>query len=126
MSLALWCVFIAAVLPFVATATAKAGGRMPVRDNARPRAWLETLTGLPQRAHWAQLNSFEAFPAFAAAVIVCQMQHAPQAAVNHLAIAFIGFRLAYLGCYLADLSLPRTLMWFGGAGCTAWLFLLNA
>lgn len=126
MSLALWCVFIAAVLPYVATAVAKAGGRMPQRENRRPRLWLETLSGVPQRAHWAQLNSFEVFPAFAAAVIVCTVQHAPQARVDALALAFVAFRVAYLGCYLADFALPRTLTWIGGSACTVWLFLLNA
>jgi uncharacterized MAPEG superfamily protein len=126
MTLALWCVFIAAVLPYAATGIAKAGGRMPVKANHQPRIWLESLSGLPKRAHWAQLNGFEVFPAFAAAVIVCQIQHAPQARVDQLAMAFIAFRLVYLLCYLADWARLRSLIWFGGTVCTIWLFLLNA
>eukprot|EP01035_Chromulina_nebulosa_P035064 gene35064-47116_t len=39
-------------------------------DNAAPRVMLAKLDGWRQRANWAQLNGFEAFPPFAAAVII--------------------------------------------------------
>lgn len=126
MTVAYWCVLIAAALPYLGTVTAKAGGRMPLPANQQPRAWLETLSGWQKRAHWYQLNSFEAFPAFAAAVIIATLLEAPQARIDALALAFIGLRLAYFGCYLANLATLRSLAWFGGAGCVAWLFLLGA
>jgi uncharacterized MAPEG superfamily protein len=124
MSTAFWCVFIAALLPFLGTGAAKAGGRMPISSNANPREWLEQLSGWQKRAHWYQLNSFEAFPAFAAAVLIAVHMQAPQARVDQLAMAFIGFRLAHFVFYLANLSPLRTLAWVGGAGCVIWLFLL--
>jgi uncharacterized MAPEG superfamily protein len=126
MTIALWCVLIAAVLPYAATGLAKAGGRMPIKQNNTPRDWLEKLQGWPKRAHWAQLNSFEVFPAFAAAVIVAQLTHAAQDKADHLAVAFIALRVLYLVMYLADLAPVRTLCWTGGMVCTVWLFLLGA
>src|SRR3546814_7254438 len=70
MTTALWCVLVAALLPFLFTGLAKASKRF---DNAAPRDYFEQSTGWRKRAHWAQLNSFEAFPAFAAAVIIAQI-----------------------------------------------------
>ncbi len=124
MSTAFWCVFVAALLPFLGAGTAKVGGRMPIPANANPREWLEQLSGWKKRAHWYQLNSFEAFPAFAAAVLMAVHMQAPQARIDQLAVAFIVFRLAHFVFYVADWHMMRTLVWFGGAGCVIWLFLL--
>ena len=126
MTTALWCVLAAALLPYLGTMLAKAGGRMPIRNNRNPREWLDQLQGWPKRAHWAQQNGFEAFPPFAAAVLTAQMLHAPQPRVDQLALAFIGFRLAHLVAYLTDLASLRSLLWFGGMGCMVWLFVLGA
>jgi len=126
MTTALWCILIAALLPYAGTGLAKIGGRMSPKANHSPRDWLEKLEGWPKRAHWAQLNSFEVFPAFAAAVIVATITHAPQGKLDELAMAFIAFRLAYLVMYLANLAPLRTLCWTGGTVCMVWLFLLGA
>jgi Predicted membrane protein len=121
---ALWCVLIAGLLPYLGAVSAKLGGRFSPAANHRTRDWLESLQGWPRRAHWFQLNSFEAFPFFAAAVIVAQMLHAPQTRVDALAEAFIAFRLAFYVCFLADWAVLRSLAWTGGMVCTVWLFLL--
>ena len=126
MTTALWCILVAALLPYVATIAAKAGGRMPARVNAGPRPWLDTLEGWPRRAHWAQLNSFEVLPAFAAGVLVAQFVHAPQARIDWLAEAFIVTRIIYLICYLADLASLRSIVWFAGMGCIVALFAAGA
>ncbi|MDE2148619.1 MAG: MAPEG family protein [Gammaproteobacteria bacterium] len=126
MTTAFWCVLIAALLPYLGTLSAKIGGRMPPRANSNPREWLERLSGWQKRAHWYQLNSFEVFPAFAVAVIVATLTHAPQSRVDLLAEVFIGFRLAYYVCYVAGWATLRTLVWTGGAVCTVWLFVLAA
>jgi uncharacterized MAPEG superfamily protein len=126
MTTAYWCVLIAAALPFLGTLTAKVGGRMPIPANNAPREWLDKLGGWQKRAHWYQLNSFEAFPAFAAAVIIASLLQAPQARLDALALAFIGLRLAYFACYLADWATLRSLVWTGGAACVVWIFLLGA
>ena len=120
---ALWCVLIAACLPYAGAVLAKAGGHMPAAANRDPRSWLATLEGWPKRAHAFQLNSFEAFPLFAVAVLVAQAQHAPQARVDGLAIAFIGLRVAYLICYLTDRATLRSWLWLGGFACSLALFL---
>ena len=126
MTVAFWCVFIAALLPYLGTLTAKLGGRMPVSANRNPREWVETLDGWKKRARWFELNSFEAFPAFAAAVVVAQMSHALQARVDVLAIAFVSFRLLHFLFYLADQATARSVVWAGGLVCVIWLFLLGA
>jgi uncharacterized MAPEG superfamily protein len=126
MTIAFWCVLIAALLPYLGTLTAKIGGRMPIPANHGPREWLEQLTGWSKRAHWYQLNSFEAFPAFAAAVLIATYLQADQSSVDRLAMAFIGFRIAHFACYLADWSMARSVVWFGGAVCVVWLFILGA
>ena len=110
MTTALWCVLIAGLLPYAATIIAKAGGTK--FDNANPRDWLGGQSGFRRRANAAQLNSFEAFPLFAAAVIVAQMLGAPQARIDLLAMVFVAARIAYLGFYLADLATLRSLAWF--------------
>ncbi len=124
MTTAFWCVLIAAVLPLAGTAIAKFTGdrKLGPGANHAPREWLEALDGYKKRAHWAQLNSFEAFPFFAAAVIIAQMAQATQSTVDMLAIGFISFRVAYLVCYLSDKATLRTAVWTGGYACCIALF----
>lgn len=126
MTIAYWCILAAAALIYIATGLAKGGGRMPPKANHNPREWLDKLQGWPKRAHYAQQNSFEVFPIFAAAVIVAELAHAPQGKIDTLAMSFIGLRVVYLVLYLADLAHPRTLVWFGGIACVVWLFVLGA
>lgn len=119
MTTAFWCVLVAGLLPYLATVSAKAGARF---DNFHPRAWLNALSGWRARAHAAQLNGFEAFPLFAAAVIIASIRHAPQARVDELAVAFVGLRIGYFAAYLANLAWLRSLLWLGGIGCAVAIF----
>jgi uncharacterized MAPEG superfamily protein len=112
MTLAFWCILIAALLPLLATMVAKAGGER--FTNRYPRSWLGKQQGFRARANAAQENSFEAFPIFAAAVIVAHLTQAPQQRVDILAIIFIAARVAYLVCYLADWHWARSLVWLIG------------
>jgi len=112
MTIALWCVLVAALLPYLATTIAKAGGSR--YDNRDPRAWLGRQEGFRLRANSAQLNSFEAFPFFAVAVIVAQMLQAQQDRVDALAVIFIAARVAYLACYLANWHWMRSATWLIG------------
>ena len=124
MTVALWCVLAAALLPYLATTIAKAGGER--YENRDPRAWLERQQGLRLRAHNAQLNGFEAFPFFAAAVIVAQMLQAPQERVDALALIFIIARVGYLVCYLADWHWARSVAWLLGWLACIFLFVSGA
>src|SRR5699024_275151 len=110
---AYWCVLIAALMPLALAAYAKFAGaeKMPPEDNARPREWLAQTEGGQKRAHWAQLNALEAFPPFAAAVIIAGLTGASAVAVNILALLFIVFRIAYSVCYIRNLAAARSMIW---------------
>ncbi len=124
MTIALWCVLVAALLPFPFALAAKTGRGF---DNARPRDYLAQLEGWRKRANAAQLNSFESFPLFAAAVIIAQLvQHAPQGRIDSLAIAFVVLRLIFGLCYVANLATLRSLAWMGSLGCAVALFVVSA
>ncbi|NGY05193.1 MAPEG family protein [Solimonas terrae] len=123
MTTALWCVLIAALLPYVFTGISKASKRF---DNAAPRDYQEASTGWRKRAHWAQLNSFEAFPAFAAAVIVAHLVVGPNATADKLAMSFVAARLVYGGLYVANKATLRSLVWFIGIACVIGLFIVAA
>lgn len=123
MTVALWCVFVAAFLPFPFTLASKWSKRF---DNAKPREYQQGLSGWRQRAHWAQLNSFEAFPAFAAAVIVNHLVLGANARADTLAVAFLVLRVLFGLCYVFDKATLRSLMWLAASGCVIALFLSAA
>lgn len=112
MTPAFWCVLVAGLLPYACAVIAKAGKRD--FDNSHPREWLTKQEGYRQRANAAQLNSFEAFPFFAAAVIIAHVLHGPQPLVNLLAFGFIAARVIYILLYLSNQATLRSLIW--GAG----------
>lgn len=120
MTIAFWCVLIAAFMPVGLALISKAGDRK--FDNRNPRIWYETLTGYRQRAAWAQANSFEIFPIFAAAVIIAHIAGAPQERMDLYAMVFIASRVAFAGFYLADRHLARSLAWTLGVLCIIGLF----
>ena len=120
MPIGYWCVLIAALLPYVFTGLAKAGGRR--YNNYSPREFLEKQEGYRKRAHWVQLNSFEAFPAFAAAVIIAHLSGGNQEWIDMLAMAFIAIRVLYGVLYLSNHATLRSLVWTAGIGCTVALF----
>lgn len=128
MILAYWCVLIAAFMPLAFAAYAKFGGRdkMPTAANARPREWLEQAEGAQKRAHWAQLNALEAFPPFAAGVIIAAVAGASPAAINVLAVAFIVLRIVYGFCYIRNLAMARSMVWGLGMLCVVGLFIVAA
>ncbi len=119
MTTALWCVLAAGLLPYVATVSAKVGKRF---DNHLPRAWLAAQSGWRARANAAQMNSFEAFPLFAVAVLVAHHTGAPQPRVDTLALVFVAARIAYIVTYVADLALLRSIVWFAGIASAVAIF----
>ncbi|MFA5684721.1 MAG: MAPEG family protein [Lysobacteraceae bacterium] len=123
MTLAYWCVLLAGVMPILLTGVAKVvGGRY---NNRNPRAWQGRLEGRALRAHAAHLNSFEAFPLFAAGVIVAHLAAAEQNHIDALAVAFIVLRLIYAACYIADQALARSLVWLAAFACSIALFVIG-
>lgn len=128
MTIAYWCVLIAIILPYVCTSIAKAAsGRFDRKANHDPRGFQDGLQGLPRRAHAAQLNSFEALPGFAAAVILASLAGgAQQGTVDSLAVAFIVSRVLYILCYLGDYARLRSLVWIIGLVLVISLFVVAA
>ena len=91
MTTAYWCVLAASLIPYFTVAVAKSKGDF---DNAAPREWLARQEGFRKRALWAHQNAFEAFPPFAAGVIIAHLATAPQSWIDFLAIGFIFARIA--------------------------------
>jgi uncharacterized MAPEG superfamily protein len=127
MTVANYCIIVAAVLPIVCAGLAKSRGfgkprRAGGYDNHNPRAWLAGLSGWQARANAAQANSFEALPLFIAGVLAAQQMGADQARVDMLALSFLTFRLVYIALYLADQANLRSLAWFAAFGSAIALF----
>jgi hypothetical protein len=119
MTTAFWCVLIAGLLPYLAVGIAKSGGGY---DNRQPREWLANQTGRRSRANAAQKNSFEAFPFFAAAVLIAALVHAPQSKVDQYAELFVAARVVYILAYIFDLALLRSIVWLVGIGSVIAIF----
>lgn len=124
MTLAYWMVLVAAVMPIVFAGIAKAGGQG--YDNRAPREWLSRQAGWRLRAHWAQQNSYEAFPPFAAAVIIAHQLEAGQSTINALAVLFIVSRIGYGTLYIRNQDALRSLAWLAGFACVIALFIVAA
>ncbi len=123
MTLAFWCVLAAAVMPYAAVSIAKMNTTL---DNNHPRDWEAQLQGRRKRAHHAHLNAFEAFPFFAAAVIIAYLLHAPQGVVDGIAVVFVAARVVYVWCYVEDKASARSLAWGVGFACNVALFFVAA
>lgn len=123
MTLAYWCVLAAALMPLLWAGAAKSRRDF---DNAAPREWLARLEGWRRRANAAQMNAWEAFAPFAAAVIIAHLAGATQASIDVLAGTFVAARLAYGGLYIADRPTLRSLAWIVGFGCVVGLFVAAA
>ena len=123
MTVALWCVLAAALIPYAFTIAAKSSSRF---DNRAPREYLAAVSGWRQRANWAQINGFEAFPPFAAAVLVAHVTEAPQAHADICAIIFVVARLAYGLMYIADWAGARSVVWAIGLLAVVALFVISA
>lgn len=125
MTTAYWMILVAGLLPYWPTVASKWRRSY---SNAAPRAGVDQLKPRHQRAYWAQLNAFEAFPFFAAAVIVAHLpvSRAGQAWIDGLAVAFVGFRILYTLAYIYDKPALRSLLWSCGLLCVIGLFVSAA
>lgn len=112
MSQAVWPVFVAGLLPVICAGIAKWGAKD--YDNHQPRAWVASQDGRRARADAAQHNSFEAFPFFAAAVVLALWSGADVQDVTLWAWAFVGARIAYIYCYVSDRATWRSWAWLVG------------
>ena len=116
-------VMLAAIMPNLLTLIAKTGV-FTARDNHETRAWQSTLTGWRQRAHWAHLNSYEAFPPFAAGAILAYLAAPHSTTIPLAAWGFVACRVAYAACYITDRARLRSVVWFLGVICVVALFVV--
>ncbi len=124
MTIAYFCIIIAMFIPLFCTGYAKIASK--IYDNQAPRDFLTNLQGKAKRAYNAHLNSYEAFPPFAAGVIVAHQMHAPQQTLNALAMSFIAARILYAFFYITDKHALRSTLWFAGFGITISLFFIGS
>jgi uncharacterized MAPEG superfamily protein len=122
-SLAYWCVLFAGVLPYLALLPAKLDKEI---DNRNPRDRHTVQTGLPRRAYAAHLNGLEAFPFFAAAVILAGLTGAPAFWLDVLAAFFIVARILYVLAYWSDRASLRSAVWAVGFVTVLAIFSLPA
>lgn len=124
MTIALWCVLVAGILPYICAGIAKSGFKD--FDNRNPRQWLSSQTGFRARANAAQQNSFEAFPFFAVAVLVASLKGVTLGWIDGLALIFIFARFGFIACYLVDKAGLRSIFWICGIFCVIALFVMSA
>jgi uncharacterized MAPEG superfamily protein len=121
MTIAELCLPASVVLTILSILPGKLDGRREY-DNANPRDPRFYTPGLRARSQGAHLNGYEAFPFFAAAVILAEMRSVPQGIVNALAVAFLLARVGYVALYLADRPTLRSVIWSVGLGCNLAIF----
>jgi uncharacterized MAPEG superfamily protein len=121
MTIAELCLLAAVILTIVSIMPAKVSG-VREYDNANPRDPRFYTQGLRARSQGAHLNGYEAFPFFAAAVILAEMRNVPQATVNALAIAFVVARIVYVLLYLGNRPSLRSAVWSVGLACNLAIF----
>jgi uncharacterized MAPEG superfamily protein len=128
MSLPFWCVFISALLIFLAKAPVARAMQQEsgAYDNHHPRSQQARLTGFGARALAAHLNSFEAFPLFAVGVLMAHATQTHGVLVDVLAVTFVVSRVLYLLFYWADMHWQRSLVWVAGLLCSLLLMLTPA
>ena len=125
MTVAEWCVFGALMLYLLTIAAIKWIG---VRrfDNARPRDPNFYDDPIAARALGAHQNGIEAFPFFAAAVLLAEFRIAPQRLIDELAILFLIVRIAYVFTYLGDRPTLRSILWSIGFAINIAIFFMPA
>lgn len=125
MSIAYWCVLIAALLPYVWVTIAKQSGER--YNNRDPRGWQAKQTNpRSHRANAAQLNGFESFPAFVAGVLMAQTAGIAVSTINGLAIVFVVARVLHGLCYIANQHALRSLVWLVGFASALALIVMAA
>jgi len=110
MSIAYWCILLAALLPYLWVSVAKKSGER--YNNRDPRDWQARQTNpRSNRAHAAHLNGFESFPLFVAGVLMAQLAGVAPTTINLLAIVFVVARVLHGVFYVANVQALRSLVW---------------
>ncbi len=109
------CLFIAALLPFIAKVpVALAMNKLGGYNNKYPRAQQAELTGFGARALAAHQNAFESFIIFAPAVLLAISTQNTGVFIEQLAITHVIARVLYNIAYLMNVGVIRTVIWAVG------------
>jgi uncharacterized MAPEG superfamily protein len=123
MTVAEWCLFASLMLTLVSIAAVK-WLRFGVFDNSKPRDPAFYDDPIAARALGAHQNGIEAFPFFAAAVLLAEFRSCPQSLVNELAILFVIVRIAYVFTYIGNRPTLRSILWSIGFAINIGIFFL--
>jgi len=125
MTIAEYCILGAVLLYLLTIAPFKPlGGR--AFDNSKPRDPEFYKDPLRSRALGAHLNGIEAFPFFAAAVLLAEFRLCPQRFIDELAVLFLIVRIAYVFTYLGNRPTLRTILWSVGFVINVAIFFMPA
>jgi uncharacterized MAPEG superfamily protein len=102
MTIAIWCILVAATFPYVAFSFVK--GLDPIQS----RHHVGELAEQSLRAYGAHLNGLETFPWFAAAVIVSHMIGGPSRIADVLAVLYVLVRIGHMIAYMFGRQPLRT------------------
>jgi len=125
MTVAEWCIFASLMLSLLSIASVKwlRFGRF---DNSRPRDPAFYESPFAARALGAHQNGIEAFPFFAAAVLLAEFRACPQNLINELAVLFVIVRIAYVFTYIGNRPTLRSILWSIGFAINIAIFFLPA
>ncbi|MCJ8318548.1 MAG: MAPEG family protein [Colwellia sp.] len=119
MTVLIWCLFIAAALPYLAKGpVAFAMNKLGGYDNNHPREQQSKLTGFGARALSAHQNAFESLIVFAAAVLCALATNTLTDSIQTLAIIHVCARIIYNVLYLMNIGTFRSIVWAVGLGCS--------
>ncbi len=128
MTIPFYCVAAAFALQFLTKIPVGRAMALQARgyDNRNPRDQQAALEGWGRRALAAHQNSFEAFPGFAAGVLVAHVGGGDPGWSAILAVTHVVARVLYTAAYIADVHLLRSTIWAVATGASFALMLLPA
>jgi uncharacterized MAPEG superfamily protein len=125
MTIAECCVFGTLMLSLLTIASVKWAGFRRF-DNSRPRDPDFYDDPIRSRALGAHQNSIEAFPFFAAAVLLAEFRLGPMRLIDELAVLFLIVRIAYVLTYIGNRPTLRSILWSIGFAINIAIFFLPA
>jgi len=112
MTILIWCLFTAALLPYLAKGpVAFSMNKLDGYDNNHPRAQQAKLEGFGARALAAHQNAFESLIIFAPAILLALATNTVTNSIEILAITHVVARIAYNLLYLFNIGTLRSIVW---------------
>jgi uncharacterized MAPEG superfamily protein len=108
------CLFIGVLIPSVLAGfgTFSRMRQFGAIDNKDPRGQSAKLEGVGARAVAAQQNAWEALAVFIAGVVAFSVRGGDPEAASTLALVWVVARIGHALCYLANLDVLRSLIYF--------------